>query len=337
MRLHLRTIILGSLLAVSIWIIDAIIDTIVFYDKSFWGVLIYDVPPHDVYSRLIIIALFLTFTFLLSMHMKKLTEVNTLTKERNKELSCLYKFNNDLQEFADLDVICKKLITNLQNSMYHPDFAVPVIELFGQTYQHEKYTDILDHYLASDIILEGEKVGTLRVYYTEEIDFLMPEEQNLLEGLTKSFSSWLKQRRYKTKILESESKFRALFENVNIGIGLYRIITDDNGMPVDFVFLDVNSKYEDLTGLDSRDILSRRGSEIIPNIENAWVDRFGRVALNGISIDFVDYSDHLKKYWEVKAFSPKPGQFAIVLTDITEQKKINDELINSKRMLNNVL
>src|SRR6056297_983305 len=193
MRLDIKIIIQGILLAILLWVFDAVIDTIAFSDKSFWALLIYDIPPHDVFSRLIFIALFLTFIVVLSIQMKKLSESNALLSERNKELSCIYTFKNDLQKFTDLEAICKNLIANLQNSIQYPDVAVPVIEIFGQTYQHEKYTNILDHYLASDIILEGEKVGAIKIYYTKKKAFLIPEEQNLLDGLTESFSNWLKQ------------------------------------------------------------------------------------------------------------------------------------------------
>jgi signal transduction histidine kinase len=46
------------------------------------------------------------------------------------------------------------------------------------------------------------------------------------------------------------------------------------------------------------------------------------VALTGNSVHFENYSPVLKKHYEVFAFSPSPGQFAVLFLDITDRKHI---------------
>lgn len=52
-----------------VWIIDAICDWLSFYNDTFWNLLLFRVPPHEVYIRLIIIGCFLVFGVVISRAM----------------------------------------------------------------------------------------------------------------------------------------------------------------------------------------------------------------------------------------------------------------------------
>jgi CheY-like chemotaxis protein len=56
-------------------------------------------------------------------------------------------------------------------------------------------------------------------------------------------------------IVESEHRFRSLFENLLNGYAYCRIIHDETGRPVDWVYLDVNPAFERITGLS--DVVGR--------------------------------------------------------------------------------
>lgn len=118
---------------------------------------------------------------------------------------------------------------------------------------------------------------------------------------------------------ESESKFRSLFDNINVGVALHEIITDKNNKPVDFIWIDANSVYESLTDLKKEEIIGKRGSVILPVTEHKWIEIFGNVALNGRPLILENYSESLKKYFELHVYSPKHNQFAIAMKDITER------------------
>lgn len=135
---------------------------------------------------------------------------------------------------------------------------------------------------------------------------------------------------------ESEARYRLMFTNLNAGFALHEIILDDSGQPVDYRFLEVNPAYEALTGLKREQILGRTIREVIPNLEESYIQRYGQVALSGEPIAFQDYVSALDRYYDIKAYSPSPGQFAVVFHEVTEQIKASQALIRRENWLTRI-
>ena len=90
-------------------------------------------------------------------------------------------------------------------------------------------------------------------------------------------------------IRENEEKFRSLVNQMQSGLALHEIILDENGTPVDYRFLEVNPAFERLTGLKKENILGKTVIEVLPQTEKSWIERYGRVALTGESVEFEEY------------------------------------------------
>lgn len=118
----------------------------------------------------------------------------------------------------------------------------------------------------------------------------------------------------------SESRYRALFDQMMDGFALHEMICDDSGRPVDYRFLAINPAFEKSTGLQAENILGRTVLEVMPNTEPVWIERYCRVALTGEPDHFESFAAELNTYYEVRAFSPLPGQFAVVFHDISQRK-----------------
>ncbi len=124
----------------------------------------------------------------------------------------------------------------------------------------------------------------------------------------------------------SEGRYRELFNSMMDGFALHEIICDANGKPVDYRFLEINPAFERLTGLRSEDLIGKTVLEVLPNTEPYWIEAYGNVALTGRSMFFENYSGDIKRHFEVSVYCPQKGQFAVILLDITERKRVEENI-----------
>jgi PAS domain S-box-containing protein len=131
-----------------------------------------------------------------------------------------------------------------------------------------------------------------------------------------------------------ENEYRLLFNEMTTGLAVHEIICDDNGKPCDYRFLDINPAFENLTGLKREHAIGKTIRQIMPKIDDFWIDTYGNVALTGTPTRFEHYARELQKYFDVAAYMPKKGQFAVVFTDITNKKNAEKELEQLNKTIN---
>ena len=125
---------------------------------------------------------------------------------------------------------------------------------------------------------------------------------------------------------ESDKRYRQLFNSMINGFALHEMIYDEKGQPCDYRFLEINPAFEQFTGMYAIDLIGRTVRQAIPNIENHWIETYGRVTLTGEPVHFESHNQVLNKYFEITAYRPKVGQFVCLFTDITERKQVEEAL-----------
>ena len=134
------------------------------------------------------------------------------------------------------------------------------------------------------------------------------------------------------KLQESEARYRSLFKNMPGGFALHEIITDIDGRPSDYQFLEVNPAFERLSGLSREAVVGKTVRETAAGMR--WNERYGKVALTGEPAHFHYFSATLHRWYKAFAYQPEPGQCATLFTDITDLKKAEEALLESQEMLN---
>jgi PAS domain S-box-containing protein len=147
-------------------------------------------------------------------------------------------------------------------------------------------------------------------------------------------------KRAEEALRETKERYQQLFQNQPMGYALHEMVLDKNGEPVDYRFLEVNREFEALTGLVASEILGKTVRQVMPKTEQSWIDTYGRVAMQGHTERFEQWSEVLGRWFDVVAYSPQMGMFAVIFRDITRRVTSEKELEESRnryvKLLNSV-
>jgi diguanylate cyclase (GGDEF)-like protein/PAS domain S-box-containing protein len=121
--------------------------------------------------------------------------------------------------------------------------------------------------------------------------------------------------------------FKKLIGASPIGFSYNQMVYDLTGNPIDYILLEINEALCEFTGLN-QSVVGKRRSEIVketPESRAFWLQRYGRVALTGVSETVEHFTEGFQRFVRVFIYSPKKDFFAMLLTDITKERKDLDE------------
>lgn len=155
--------------------------------------------------------------------------------------------------------------------------------------------------------------------------------QSALRGRRRQYDA----RRRLEELHQSAYKYRSLFESIDAGFCIIDMVFDEQGHPVDYVFVEANPAFERQTGLCNavgRSILS-----MAPGHEQHWFDIYGEVAKTGERQRFEQHAQALGDIWyEVYAFrvgDPQAGRVAVLFSDISGRRRMEQALRDSEERL----
>ena len=145
-----------------------------------------------------------------------------------------------------------------------------------------------------------------------------------------------------TRHIEDESLidfYETAISRMMNAYAFHKIIFDDDGYPCDYVFIDVNPSFENITGLKKNNVIGKKISELIPNITEDvfdWIGVYSEVAIIGKPISFESFSKPLGKWFLISAYSPKENYFVTIFNDISKMKSIELDLSQKNNNLSNL-
>ena len=139
-------------------------------------------------------------------------------------------------------------------------------------------------------------------------------------------------KRVEKELIAGNERFKSLFNSTNDGICLHEIVYQGNA-PVDYKILEINPKYEMVTGLRKEDAIGALASELYGVEKAPYLDIYYQVVTNKVPTSFETYFEPMDKHFLISVFTPGPDQFATVFQDISEQKKSAIELNKTKKLL----
>ena len=152
----------------------------------------------------------------------------------------------------------------------------------------------------------------------DEIDSLAAGFNNMLDELGK----------YSDKIEIGQNRYYSLISNMINCFSYNKIVFNSEGIPIDFIILEGNNALFEYMKLQREKIIGRKITDFMGddklniNILNA----FAEVAMSGAQkkIDEI-YFKNAKIWLTATAYSIEEGYFALMFSDITEKKKVEQE------------
>jgi signal transduction histidine kinase len=127
---------------------------------------------------------------------------------------------------------------------------------------------------------------------------------------------------------KNEVLMSSVVDSMDSGFALHEIIYDDAGNAVNSRFLKVNPAFIRIVGVG--DPTGKTARDVLPNLEQGWIDTLGEIVRTGTSLSFQKYLADVGKWWQAYGFKVGKSQCACVFHDITEfmegQKKLKVEV-----------
>ncbi len=130
--------------------------------------------------------------------------------------------------------------------------------------------------------------------------------------------------------------YEHLIREMPLAYARHRMVYDSNGVAIDYVFLDVNSKFEQITGLISTDLIGNRLTQTIPETMNDhtdWIATYATVVRTNKTLTFTSYVASFDTHYQITAFKTDIDEFVTIFEDVSIHVHNTENLIEANNSL----
>ncbi len=132
---------------------------------------------------------------------------------------------------------------------------------------------------------------------------------------------------------KEKTSYNLLVAKLPVAFAYHRVV-DNQRRPADYVFLDVNAAFENITGLKKEQIIDKKASNVLSGSD--WFGIYKQIPVSGEKTSFDHYLETLDHWYKITVFSDKPGHLAVIFNDITGYKKDGKLVTANEQLLQSV-
>jgi len=269
----------------------------------------------------------------------KLRKLEHDLRERTKKLVCLYAISDVIEKSGSaLEEILQGIINLIPAAWQYPEIACGRVINGTKEFRTDNFRETRFKQV-SDIIVQGNCVGAIEVFYLEERTEcdegpFLKEERQLINAVAERLGKIIERKTIVEALKESERNYRSIFENAVEGI--YQSTPEGR-------FLSVNPALARMMGFASPEEMIAAYTDIgKQHYVNSEDRRFFKelIEMNGIVKAFVTklYKKDGSIIWTsrsgrvVRDAAGKVLYYEGTVEDITEQRKAEEEKRNNEKL-----
>nr|WP_137827758.1 HWE histidine kinase domain-containing protein [Methylobacterium sp. L1A1] len=174
---------------------------------------------------------------------------------------------------------------------------------------------------------DGQVLGSLCVIdHTSRPNGLTADQAEGLRRLARQVTAVLRERRANAAMRTAQAArvagdlyWRDLFSQLREGFIIGEVVRDERGRINDWRYIEVNRAWSELVGIAPEQAIGRTIRQVIPGIEDAWVNEFAQVVETGEPITFTRQVGTLERWYEGRAQKIGPDRFTVLFLEVTER------------------
>lgn len=126
-----------------------------------------------------------------------------------------------------------------------------------------------------------------------------------------------------------------ILDEIENGFIILKMIFENKMLPDDFTIVHVNVPFEEISGISMQECVGMNNSEIKQDLNFLgfnWLEEYGSLTVDQKFRNREKYLERHRVYLRIRTFIPKPGYLVIIVSDITQIRRIEkDTGINELR------